>query len=329
MSFPLDSFFGIGGQIIANQQNKKLANEQRDWNEMMWQRQANRDDQLWNRQNAYNLQMWKLQNQYNSPLEQMARFKEAGLNPHLIYSKGSAGIAGDIASASPQSHSVMGYNKANVDNIMRGFNVFGQHAQFKNLNAQTNNLELQGEVLKQTKLNQSIDGLQKALNLKKDAWKWDNTDKPLLQFSVDAAALGVKQQTQDLEKGSQSILKLKQELNLLKQEERINFQKMTQNELNILGMQTANAIKNLEYQDYQIGIRPNDPMYARLIARAMNDPEKVIDALEKAGNNKYGNQIRSFVKKLQESSPYNPYNTRKITYTWDPKTKKFVKSKSK
>lgn len=40
-----------------------------------------------------NLEMWHAQNMYNSPEQQMSRFKDAGLNPHLIYGQGSAGLA--------------------------------------------------------------------------------------------------------------------------------------------------------------------------------------------------------------------------------------------
>lgn len=39
------------------------------------------------------VEMWNRQNLYNSPEAQMQRFKEAGLNPHLIYGQGSSGLA--------------------------------------------------------------------------------------------------------------------------------------------------------------------------------------------------------------------------------------------
>ena len=42
-------------------------------------------------QNEFNLEMWHRQNEYNSPIQQMARYQEAGLNPNLIYSQGSPG----------------------------------------------------------------------------------------------------------------------------------------------------------------------------------------------------------------------------------------------
>lgn len=39
------------------------------------------------------LEMWNRQNEYNTPQAQMSRFKEAGLNPNLIYGKGNPGNA--------------------------------------------------------------------------------------------------------------------------------------------------------------------------------------------------------------------------------------------
>lgn len=59
----------------AAQTNKK----QRQWQEMMYAKQ---------RQDA--LADWTMQNEYNDPKQQMARLKEAGLNPALIYGSGSA-----------------------------------------------------------------------------------------------------------------------------------------------------------------------------------------------------------------------------------------------
>jgi len=38
-----------------------------------------------------NKKMWDLQNQYNSPLAQMQRLRDAGLNPKLVYGQGAVG----------------------------------------------------------------------------------------------------------------------------------------------------------------------------------------------------------------------------------------------
>lgn len=55
--------------------------------------------------NQLNIENWSRQNEYNLPSAQMQRYKDAGLNPNLIYGSGStsAGNAGSVASApSPQ-----------------------------------------------------------------------------------------------------------------------------------------------------------------------------------------------------------------------------------
>lgn len=45
----------------------------------------------------FNVKNWERQNEYNLPVNQMARFRAAGLNPNLIYEKGDAGNASSIA----------------------------------------------------------------------------------------------------------------------------------------------------------------------------------------------------------------------------------------
>lgn len=46
--------------------------------------------------NNFNYEMWQRNNNYNSPASQMARYREAGLNPALIY--GTSGISGNSSS---------------------------------------------------------------------------------------------------------------------------------------------------------------------------------------------------------------------------------------
>lgn len=46
---------------------------------------------------AHNKEMWNLMNEYNSPQAQMQRFKEAGLNPMLVYQQGTPGNASSPA----------------------------------------------------------------------------------------------------------------------------------------------------------------------------------------------------------------------------------------
>lgn len=66
----------------------------------------NKKTRLWNEK------MWKLQNQYNLPEAQMERFKQAGLNPNLIYGQGNSGNAGSPQSWSPTAPDFSGIGGA-------------------------------------------------------------------------------------------------------------------------------------------------------------------------------------------------------------------------
>ena len=49
-----------------------------------------------NRQFDMSKEMWKTQNAYNTPMKQMERLKQAGLNPALMYGQGNTGNANNV-----------------------------------------------------------------------------------------------------------------------------------------------------------------------------------------------------------------------------------------
>ena len=60
------------------------------------QREENRLNRTYNQmlarqQNQWNLEQWQRENYYNSPVAQMARLRQAGLNPDLMYGQGTTG----------------------------------------------------------------------------------------------------------------------------------------------------------------------------------------------------------------------------------------------
>jgi len=122
----------IIGQGMANRQNQRMARQQRDWN---WEMQ--------NRQNRFNLSMWNAANEYNTPAAQMERFKDAGLNPHLIYGKGTAGNTQPLRSAD-----VKGYTRPEIKSITQGVDIFGDIYRQQNIRAQTENIKEQSETQK-------------------------------------------------------------------------------------------------------------------------------------------------------------------------------------
>lgn len=88
-----------------------------------------------------NIAAWKMQNEYNSPRAQMQRLQEAGLNPNLIYEKGSSGQAGSVPSA-PVADSPKFEFENPVTAALLAANI-------KQTNAQTDNLQKTLNILQQ------------------------------------------------------------------------------------------------------------------------------------------------------------------------------------
>lgn len=76
---------GLGNMISQAVQNRKNRKFQQD---------------MYNQQKADNLKFWEMENQYNSPVMQMQRLKDAGLNPNLVYGSGANAQGGNISAPS-------------------------------------------------------------------------------------------------------------------------------------------------------------------------------------------------------------------------------------
>nr|QJI53654.1 MAG: DNA pilot protein [Cressdnaviricota sp.] len=100
-------------------------------------------DQRYAQQRAHNLADWNMNNEYNSPAAQMRRFKEAGLNPNLIYGK--------MDNTSSQSVQTAKYeplpDKAPQVDTSQIQNAGMMYAQARNMAATNKNLEKQNQVL--------------------------------------------------------------------------------------------------------------------------------------------------------------------------------------
>ena len=130
------------GNLAGLWWQNKQAEKQHDRNIQNWQREKQWQKQHWHDQNKYNLELWHMQNKYNSPIEQMARLEAAGLNPHLMYGKGTVGTAGQVPSTNVSTASdIKGYSYPQATNVMRGIDFFKNHAELKNINAQTEQTE--------------------------------------------------------------------------------------------------------------------------------------------------------------------------------------------
>lgn len=143
------SLAGTAGSTAYNAAQTK---KQREWSEKMTQMQ-----------NEWNVNMWNMANEYNSPVAQVERLKEAGLNPLYFGLDGSSANA--LESAQP-----LGYERANMptfDNpVAAAISARAQMAQIENLQADTakKNNENLTETQKREKLVVDIENAKQELN---------------------------------------------------------------------------------------------------------------------------------------------------------------------
>ncbi len=83
-------------------------------------------------------QMIQEQNLYNAPKQQQERFKEAGLNPHLMYGKGTPGLQTQTAKYTPAKQE---YGELNLQPAVG--QALGDYNQIRLTGAQTDNLRAQ------------------------------------------------------------------------------------------------------------------------------------------------------------------------------------------
>ncbi len=210
-----------GGQWLANQANKGQAQDQQNWNENQWNKQNQQNLEQWNRVQQRNmgvyekerqdgLEFWNMQNQYNSPQAQMARFKEAGLNPNLIYGQGNSGNASPIQNPSSakaeaiKSQDVKPYSRPEMQSVTKGLDTFGDTQRFKNLQAQTDNLKAQENVIEQDALLKAQQTAATALKVTHGKLDY-GIAKELRQTSVEAATVNLEQQKLNIRKSTQGM----------------------------------------------------------------------------------------------------------------------------
>lgn len=100
--------------------------------------------EIYDKTKADNLDFWHLQNAYNSPEQQMNRFRDAGLNPNLIYGNSGDNSAGNIPTpdvVAPQFRAPQMQRPDLLSSMLA-------HADLRIKSAQANNLNEQTEVIR-------------------------------------------------------------------------------------------------------------------------------------------------------------------------------------
>ena len=94
---------GIGSSVLQNAQNRQNVRETNETNYKINQMNNQFNERMAMQQREFQENMWNKENAYNTASAQRQRLEEAGLNPYLMMTGGSAGTAqsaGTGASAS-------------------------------------------------------------------------------------------------------------------------------------------------------------------------------------------------------------------------------------
>lgn len=86
--------------------------------------------------------LWNMENEYNKPVNQMARLKEAGLNPNMVYGGGATTLAASTHGAPRSNESWQGVKAGFMDTI-------NAYQDMRQKDATTENLKAQNELLRQ------------------------------------------------------------------------------------------------------------------------------------------------------------------------------------
>jgi len=254
----------LGSSIINSistaQQNKKS----RQWSEKMY-----------NQQYGDNIDFWQMQNEYNSPENQMSRFRDAGLNPALIYGQGSSGQAGSIQTPDVQQAQ---FRSPEWGNAMEGVGSFMssiydyeiKQAQIDNLKADNTVKLSQASLLASQNKRSDFDlGLESKLEEVSAEARREQLRKLKAdtRYTLDDNERKTAMNSQNIKESLERILNYRLSRAQTKEEiEKIKSQKKN--------LDSNTALNVLEKELNEIGLTRSDPMYMKMLGRFLNSETK-------------------------------------------------------
>lgn len=250
--------------------------------------------EMYDKQRADAVTDYNKQTAYNSPLQQMQRFKEAGLNPQLIYGSGGISMpAPQIKQATASTPSLIA-PKIDTSSISQGLSKYYDTTQQQ---VTTDNLKKQTDLLtKETALKDmqiaklGIENSTGEFNLNQAKRLQDTTvEKALLDNQLTQQEISSSKTNQQINIDTNERNKLQASKNLQKttleiMQAKLNMAKtpleIQQLQTVIKSLQSENVIKAFQAKMATLNVQPNDPFYYRALQLFLN----------KLGTNIYGNQ---------------------------------------
>lgn len=228
-------------QSSANKQNLELARYQNNWN----------------------LQQWNRENDYNSPIQQMLRLKQAGLNPNLVYGNGTTTQSASSPRAADMR--VAPYLGASQD-LTSAANVA---LNTQNVARQNELAKAQADYVRQQTITEGQRQSQIALSNSRSEIDL-SIARELEKYSIEA--------------GKENLRKLRSEANIsestqfMKEYEQKFLQPLQKDlneaQLRQLETATANLRQDMDFNRFEqdlkrMGIYPQDKLYIRILSRVM------------------------------------------------------------
>lgn len=242
----------ILGQGANTWSTGRMNKKSRKWSEKMYDRQT-----------ADNIRFWDMQNKYNSPQEVMKRLQEAGLNPNLVYGNGNS-----VAQAPNLQGADTPRPEFNAPTFDTG--VLSQFFDVEQKQAQTDNLKAQTTVQQELAVLRAVETAGKAHeNVSKNIKA--QLDQNLFDVSMEVA----KERLRKLKADTQYTLDSNERAQLLIKPQLQNAiediltkrlgREVSSQQLRNLGLDFQ--VKQLDARLAKMGIRANDPFYAKAVGQ--------------------------------------------------------------
>ena len=212
------------------------------------QNRANRRFQERENQKArdYNTLMWEKNNAYNDPTQQMARLKNAGINPHLAYSQGgvtniSSSPASSNASSMPEGRAPQLDVNAMLNARLVGEQInnikadtMKKEAEARNIGTDTEGKTLQNGIT--TKVLENWQNTYEAeMSFKKSATSVNYSNIQVNDKKIEVSDMDIKRTTQEITNLVTTNSKLEAEINSIVQRTNLDAQQ-TKNLVATLGL---------------------------------------------------------------------------------------------
>lgn len=257
----------------------------------------------YDKQRADNLADWAMQNEYNHPSSQMARLRQAGLNPNLVYGNGANMPTAQIRSADNQQWNPRAPQFDPGSAAEQGLSAY-YDTQMKD--AQIDNFRVQNTVLAEEAALKKIAQLesvsrmgQMAVQTAKTKFELDlATD--LKETSLQAARLGVDKIMADIDRTAAetqmtinenerrqvmqapTIMKALEEILTMRAQRAHTNADRARILSQIKNIDNDTMLKQLDIQLKKDGIQPGDPAYMRILQQNLQKYGGLSGAVKKA-----------------------------------------------